>query len=418
MQVPAYLLSFFALTQWATNSLADTSIYYLGGEKLSQGQNPYDGSSPFFSAPLGARFIFLLGKSLQIVNYPVIWNVVNIVGVSCFFFVILSELKLKHHILLWISLLLLTAPVREMVVNNQITGLVLGFAALSILLSRSTQAPIIHFLLLIPIYLAFELKPNLIFGLLLYYFWINRKSVRNYTSILIAGPFVITFMILQNEYINWLTNITSQGARSITGFESLGISTLAYESNILSFEFARALGLALFAITFLLYSRLFLKKDGELIFSMIPLFALTFPYLHLLDLIVALPFVLPMVIRRKSVLSLAPIVFAVVFLPRPSESLFKNLAIVALILVIAFVQYQNNMNRIEFILSLSSGITLIVSNYYLMLADLSDHAIQNYTVLRTWFIILIVMYGINSERITSIFQSGHANHNTEVDQGK
>jgi hypothetical protein len=103
---------------WVSNSLADTSIYFGGGDKLIHGLNPYDGSSPLFSAPTGTKFLYFAGVLLQIKQLPIVWNIVNILGVSIFFSIVLRILLLEKYALVIIAILLVSSPVREMVVTS------------------------------------------------------------------------------------------------------------------------------------------------------------------------------------------------------------------------------------------------------------------------------------------------------------
>lgn len=393
-QLIIFFLSIAALTNWVPNSMADASIYFNGGKELFHGDNPYDGSSPFFSAPTGAKFLYLVGKLLLITQFPFVWNFVNILGVSLFFYVVLKVFDTQKYILLIVSLLLVTAPVREMVVNNQVTGFVLGLSSICIYLARNHNSNFAVVMLFFPVYISFELKPNLILGFLIYYLWANRGTnfLRRWFPVVV---FLIANSILfSNQYQQWINNISSQGIRNVTGFESLGISTLVYESNVLNYEIARAFGIAIFAITFCVY--LFnISRDNKLaIFSFSPLVALSFPYLHFLDLIVILPFIFPRIFYRKSVRIFAPVVLALMFLPRPSDSQLKNVAIVLVVALISTLQIWLHKDFQDFLLANALGFALVVSNYSLPLTELSDHEIQNFTVLRAWLVTCILMLAI------------------------
>ncbi len=397
-----FLFCIVTLTYWTPGSMADASIYFNGGEKLLQGLDPYDGSSPFFSAPTGAKFMFLVGELLRITHFPVIWNIVNILGVSFFFYFVLTFFNTRKYLLLTTSLLLLTAPVREMVVNNQVTGFVLGLTSLSIYLAARMNSNLSKVLFFLPIFFSFELKPNLIIGFLIYYIWVHRATAFLRYWFSIGVILLINTLIFRNEYLQWMRNLSSHGLKNITGFESLGLSTLAFESNILDYNGARFFGIVLFMIIFLYYLTSYVSKSEMFSFSLAPLVALSFPYLHLLDLVIALPFIIPRILQQKNSRMLAPIIFIVIYLPRPSESEVKNLAIILITVLVSALQLCANKLIQEFALSVLTGFAVIISNFFLPLDRLSDHEIQNFTTVRSWFVICLVLVVIQFQNKTRI----------------
>jgi len=408
VQFLIYLLSFASLMHWVSNSLADTSIYFGGGDKLIHGLNPYDGSSPLFSAPTGTKFLYFAGVLLQIDQLPIIWNIVNILGVSIFFFIVLRILALEKNELVIIAILLVSSPVREMVVNNQVTGFVLGVTSLSIYFAQRSGSSIRVLLLLFPIFISFELKPNLILGFLIYYLWAHRTVFGFRSSLAISAILTLNLLVFRFEYLDWIKFIFTQGAKNITGFESLGLSTLAFEANILSYDSARFLSLALFAISLLLIFGSFSTGSSVQTFALTPLVALSFPYLHLLDLIVALPFIVARVLQEARIRFLTPLVIVVIYLPRPSDSLAKYLAITLMVLLVSVSQLVETGKLQEFLLSVFAGFTIIVSNFSLPLQDLSDHEIQNFSVLRVWliFVVLLLVNNIDDFKERVVMRRG------------
>ena len=398
-QFSVLILCSLVLTRWWSGSLADTSIYYGGGERLFNAENPYDGNSQFFSAPTGAKFLFLVGNLLSITNYPFIWQIVNILGLSLFFFFVLNELGIKSHSVLFTGLLLICAPVREMVVNNQITGYVLGLGSLSILITRKFHSQGVLVLFTVLIYLSFELKPNLLIGLLIYFLWKNRKIFTQYSIFLLIILQTLLVVMFHSEYVEWFSHVTSQGAGKLTGFESLGLSTLVYESDLLSYENARYFGLTIFIISALFYVFSLRKQDSKVLLFLIPLLTLTFPYIHLLDLVVALPLIIPSIFRERMLRFMGPAVIAILVLPRPSDSIVKNSAIMVLVMVFSSFQYFVNRSLKDFSSAFLLGILMVISNFLLWSSETSDHSIQNFTVTRVWLLfmgILSTLYMLQS----------------------
>ena len=320
----------------------------------------------------------------------------------------LRILALEKNELVIIAILLVSSPVREMVVNNQVTGFVLGVTSLSIYFAQRSGSSIRVLLLLFPIFISFELKPNLILGFLIYYLWAHRTVFGFRSSLAISAILTLNLLVFRFEYLDWIKFIFTQGAKNITGFESLGLSTLAFEANILSYDSARFLSLALFAISLLLIFGSFSTGSSVQTFALTPLVALSFPYLHLLDLIVALPFIVARVLQEARIRFLTPLVIVVIYLPRPSDSLAKYLAITLMVLLVSVSQLVETGKLQEFLLSVFAGFTIIVSNFSLPLQDLSDHEIQNFSVLRVWliFVVLLLVNNIDDFKERVVMRRG------------
>lgn len=385
------------LTYWAPNSLADTSIYFNGGRKLVHGFNPYDGSSPFFSAPLGGKFLFTVGRLLQIEQFPIVWQMVNIFGVSLFFLVIMKLQNAYISAVPLIGILLLTAPVREMVVNNQVTGFALGVSSLVIYLSDKFKSQFLTTLLFLPMYCVFELKPNIVLGLLAYYLLRNRNLFLNVHGIFILVVLFFNLTIFSDQYILWFKYITSQGVSNITGFESLGLSTLLFESSLLGLDSARRLGVLIFLFVLAVYVLQVKRKSLQSHFIFMPLITVTFPYLHLIDLITALPFIFPKILEVRRLRFLTPLVFTLIFLPRPSISPPKNLLIVLLVFIGGWLMFRFHANFDDFGFSILVGLCVFAANPLALNKNLNEHAIQNFTVLRVWLILVIVLILLSVE---------------------
>jgi hypothetical protein len=227
--------------------------------------------------------------------------------------------------------------------------------------------------------------------------WVHRRVFSFRSSLTISVILALNVLIFRFEYLDWIKFVFTQGAKNITGFESLGLSTLAFEANILSYDSARFLGLALFAISLLLIFGSFSTGSSLQTFALTPLVALSFPYLHLLDLIVALPFIVAKVLQEARIRFLTPLVIVVIYLPRPSDSLAKYLAITLMVLLVSVSQLVETGKLQEFLLSVFAGFTVIVSNFSLPLRDLSDLEIQNFSVLRVWLIFVLLLLVNNTD---------------------
>ena len=388
VRVLFFLLCPAFLILWLPNSLADTSIYFFGGREVFSGSSPYDGDSPFFSGPAGGLSVFLIGRVLSIENYPWIWQAVNLLGVSYFFYFVLRTLKVNRNLVIFTCILLFAAPVREMVVNNQITGFALGSSSLIISLSNRYRSRSGSLVCLVPLYLLFELKPNLVLGFIIYFVYLNRDFLKE----IVAGiSFVVIFCVLligPSTYIEWFRFVLTSGSEKLTGYESLGLSTFLFESGLLGFQSARIIGVSAFLISFLFAVVVLIYVEDNLKLFIAPLLILMFPYIHYLDFISALPFLYALYSRRDKLVFLTSIVFVVFFLPQPSQDLAKNAIILLIAAFFTLLQILQGRNKVGAAIGLSLTLILIVTNYWLSSFQLDDHSLQVMTVVRAWAIIM------------------------------
>lgn len=392
VQILTPILAGSLLSFWIPGSLADTNIYYRGGEKILFGRDAYNGELPLFSAPAGSVSVYLLGKLLFIENYPLIWQVVNLFGLFFFFSFVLWSFNIKKNQSLVASLLILSSPVREMVVNNQVTGLALGTASVALYFSFKSQSMVVTIISFLPLYLVFELKPNLILGLLLYFLYKNRHSLKTLLPLFFGQIFGLTILIGPKVYYDWLNFILTRGTENLTGYESLGISTFLYESDLLDLNSARVFGISLYVLTLFFALKILFFSKNEFQVAILPILVLMFPYIHYLDFISAVPFVYLLFLRRDWVATLAPTATALLYLPQPSQSVIKNLAIFVILLSIATLQIYSKLNGFWVITGFFLGLSLILSNFWLGMFVLDAHTTQVITVVRSWLFISFALF--------------------------
>lgn len=391
MQFLLYLASFSILVLWVSGSLADTAYYYQSGQKVFQGQNPYSGDLPFFSGPTGGWFLYVVGKVFFIESFPFVWQIVNLLGVSIFFHTILTKLGVHSNLILLIATMLLSSPIREMVVNNQITGFVLGVAAFAIRTSLRTVHNIVIILNSILLYLMFELKPNLVLGFVIY-FIVTNKDKLHLIFLSVTSIFAIANLLLMDGvYLNWFNAIQSQGVANLTGYESLGFSTFIYESDLLSKENARILGLSLFLFCLVLVLITALLKDIRITLLAIPLLPVFFPYLHYLDFAITVPFIIYCVLYQTNLRYFAPIAIVILYLPGPTDGLLKNvLVFIILAAVITYDFYRCKLGW-TVIVGILFGAALLLSNFLLDSLIRNEHQLQSLTVVRAWLVISVIL---------------------------
>lgn len=397
-----------------SNSLADTSYYYQSGQIIFQGLNPYSGDLPFYSGPAGGWFLYVIGKIFFIETFPLVWQIINLAGVSIFFYTILAKFGVQRNLILLIGMMLLSSPVREMVVNNQVTGFVLGIAAFVIQTSSRNVHSAVIAVNSILLYLVFELKPNLILGFVVYFVVTNKERI--FWIILPVTSFFAVFNLLlaDNIYLKWLNYIRSQGVGNLTGYESLGLSTFIYESGILNKENARILGVSLFLLCLVPTVVAAFSNRIQGLLVTIPLLAIFFPYLHYLDFAIAVPFIVFYVFYRTNLSSLSPIVIVVLYLPRPTHGIIKNLFILAILVIVFVVDFSRFRSGWKAMIGILVGAALLLSNFLIDSYVRGEHQLQSMTVLRAWIIIsfVLIWQSINEQWRDGLNQDDYPKHKT------
>jgi hypothetical protein len=175
-------------------ALLDTEVYRSAGEQIVNGQNPY--TTGYRSGSLGALAIYLISKlsSINIMEY--VFGFLNLAGIYIF---VKSFITSKSEKLLPVAALVLlwSSPVREMLLNHQITGLCLGLFAIYQLGINVEKSPIsIKAISCIALAIACDLKPQLILPFLL----VSLAKSRKYYAPFAAACLVIISNVLLSAH--------------------------------------------------------------------------------------------------------------------------------------------------------------------------------------------------------------------------
>jgi len=391
MQISVFVVCLTCLAFWLPNSLADTSIYFSGGRKIVEGIDAYNGDSPFFSGPTGSAAFYFLGKLLLIERFPFVWQLVNVLGLCFFFYFILKSFRIQRYTLIIIGLLLLSAPVREMIVNNQVTGFAIGLSSSVVYFSSKFTGWVSTTASLILLTLLFEFKPNLALGFVLYFLYLNRNQIKLLTFSVISILVGFLWLTGPGVYSNWINFIRFSGSEKLTGYESLGISSFLFENGLLDLNSARNLGVLLFVLSLAFSLFYLIRSNSESWTLAVPFLVLMFPYIHYLDFVSVVPFICVILLRKESMAALASTVLVLLYLPQPSASFSKNLLIMAIILFVAGFQYLSGVPTKWVITSFMLGFVLIPLNYWIDTFDLIGHSLQVVTLVRAWAVIMFVL---------------------------
>jgi hypothetical protein len=318
-------------------TLRDVGVYLDTGRQVLARQNPYSGvfsqdGTVARSWPFGPTVLTLLTGWIPIKLLTSIFQLLNILGIFSFAYLISNKVKIQQIILIFI-LIVWSSPTREMLVTNQITGIVMGLIATPIIIFKlkrfQVNSVLRNLLLAFPMSIAIDLKPHIALGLLvvLVYF---EKMLRVF---LIAIGELLIFHILINVYhgkileIDWflfVNNLNVLGAKNQLG-DSVSYWPLLHHYFAYNFD-NRVVSYPLIAALGILF--LFLIKKGYYISALsiitfLP--SLTF-YFHFYDAIPLVTILFSVVVRdRINPLNLGVIGFLII----PSQiTVIKNLFLV------------------------------------------------------------------------------------------
>ena len=322
-------------------TLRDVGVYLDTGRQVLARQNPYSGifsqdGTVARSWPFGPTVLTILTGWIPIKLLTPIFQLFNILGIFSFAYLISRKIRIQQLIIIFI-LIVWSSPTREMLVTNQITGIVMGLIAAPIIIFRQNRIQgksVLWYLpLAFPMSVAIDLKPHIALGLLLALI-IFEKMVRVF---LVAIGELLIFHMLINVYhgkfleIDWflfVNNLNNLGARNQLG-DSVSYWPLLHHYFDFSFD-NRLVSYPLIAALGVLF--IFLIKKGYYISALSTITflpSLTF-YFHFYDAIPLLTILFSVVVKdRINPLNLGIIGFLII----PSQiTNIKNLFLVLCIL--------------------------------------------------------------------------------------
>jgi hypothetical protein len=200
------------------SQMRDFGDFVKAGELIWENTNPYT-SLMYVNSPVSAVLAYGLNKILPFIFFPAFWQILNIVGIFAFFRLWLRK-EASSNLLLAISLLSLLNVTRALVANVQVTGLVLGAFALGVMLSRKGKSP---FLVMFPIWVAAEIKPQLALGLIVFFLFhqgINFARIAILTFYVFISHLLVEFKYSGFIHSEWIEKVLNYSKTSLNeGYE-------------------------------------------------------------------------------------------------------------------------------------------------------------------------------------------------------
>jgi hypothetical protein len=297
----------------------DVGVYIAAGNAILRGLNPYELVGNRFGAvgavPFGV-IDFFVPENLT----TVIFQILNIVGVI-FFIRTVVQVKVKYGKEITYFLVILFSATREMLVTNQITGILMGVFALwytqQLRFLSTKSAKNLAIVALAAIFLV-DLKPHL-FGMILLFSFIKNKNLKVIFTTVGAWAILHLFVDFTQQRIlelDWLNILLDLQAQAKDGELPDAVSFWPLVSYLTSFDHLPTLVLmapmllGLIALTF--YST---RCDFHDLLPWLFLLPASSIYFHYYDLVPALIFMVASQLKKSSDYFL----FAIGFLVIPQE---------------------------------------------------------------------------------------------------
>jgi hypothetical protein len=286
--LPFYLVSF-------PNKVPDAQIYIDAGANVLAGLSPYENDIRVGSGPIASIVIYLISCLSPDDYLPILLRLLNILG-FLFLYSLLAKGSPTLRVLAFIPILYLSGPVREVLVNNQVTGILALFISLAIFVWRKihrasniSSSSLFVLLLLI----SFELKPNLGTPIIIYF--LSKMNLGQLTRFLISfcaveisAALFYVLVLKKNLTAEWISRLLNFSSVDPAGNDALSIWVWVPQ------QAAQAISYVVF---FLLLLMIILAQGNGLHWAFLS--PLSLVYVHLLDFGLTIVNFVATVMRKK-----------------------------------------------------------------------------------------------------------------------
>lgn len=272
----------------------DFQYYVKNGMSIANGVNPY--ATDFRSGTFGPLVLHLFSKFIPEGAINNVFFILNLLGIYSIFIYFKSRLA-PNVMLFSLTIIIWSAPYREIVIDGQITSFLylLIFSSLILISNQSGKFGSVTNLISAAFLssIAIDLKPHICLPIVLFIGFAQRKLNYLYSVgfILLISHASIDIWLGSFTEIEWIQNM--MGVQSGTQFsewpEQYNVWPIL-DNFIPAYVFWKSVSLLFALLTLILLSYLSLKKREELIWLTVASFSMVIPYSHLysLTLLIAL----------------------------------------------------------------------------------------------------------------------------------
>ena len=359
--MPLFLTSSIILMWRYRGNPGDIGLYIEAGRKILEGVNPYI-KSEYANSPVAAVFIYILSLTLTDYLFVILIQTLNVIGIITFLNYLKSFFKMQTASGYILIILSLTISFRALIANVQVTGILLGLfvlAASQISKSRVKN----QYLGYCAIFIALELKPQVVLPLFLILFLTNNKYLPKAIAIL---TFLTCHLLVNGAFGSlleplWFEKITAFSNKSfLIGPEiSLWKVPAHFLGNNSVVTGISSLTLLIFYL--ILIVLIIRKKNYSLIFALCgPLIG---SYSHMYDLI-GIFLILLMLSSRQPAFRI--LVISIFVVPANTQPMFVILLVLSIMWVNQYVVSKEllKFQKSHFFWATLSIVTILIANFF------------------------------------------------------
>jgi len=261
--------------------MGDFGDFVKAGRMIWGETDPYS-NLMYVNSPVSAVLAYGLSRVFPFLFFPLFWQLLNIVGLAMFIKSVVKQ-ELHRALPLVIACFALLNVTRALFANVQVTGLVLGLIALSINAVKNNRS---IYLVVLPAWLALEVKPQLAFGFVALILFQNQ--IQKFRILLLGFFTISSHLFVELKFsgdINylWIRKVLAYSSASLKeGYEISYWKAIAIYSGHTSAIRIISTLLLVGALGLIIFLALKGRFDWALFIAMILPFQNT--YLHLYDL--------------------------------------------------------------------------------------------------------------------------------------
>lgn len=263
-------------------NMGDFGDFVNAGRLIWKNIDPYS-HLMYVNSPVPAVVAYGLSRVFPFLFFPIFWQILNLAGVILFFKSVVRK-DLQHTLPLVFAGFAFLNVTRALLGNGQVTGLVLGLFAAGVTLAKRNHSV---FVVMLPIWLAAEVKPQLALGFVAAFLFQGR--IQKGRIIVLGSYILLSHASVQLKYagnINylWIEKLLKYSSASLRqGYEISFWKAIAIYSGLTSP--VRVLSTVFIFVTlgFIIVMAKRGRADWAIFIAM--LLPLQNTYLHLYDLV-------------------------------------------------------------------------------------------------------------------------------------
>ena len=377
------------------SQMGDFGDFVKAGDLIWENTNPYT-SLMYVNSPVSAVLAYGLNKILPFIFFPAFWQILNIVGILAFFRLWLRK-EVNSNLLLAIALLSFLNVTRALVANVQVTGLVLGAFALGVLLAQKGKSP---FLVMLPIWVAAEIKPQLALGLIV--FFLFHQGIHFARIAILTFYVFISHLLIEIKYSGfihseWIEKVLNYSKTSLNeGYEVSYWKGIALSLGEIPAMKTISVLILIINLGFILYMSMKSHTNWAIFGALVLPFQNT--YLHLYDLA---PLGVLVILGALHYSNYSIVLLAILFIqlfPMSLETQFIAVLIFVFIVLIKDFKLKNMIKNL-------AAYTFVLLIGYLS-ATLLDNRSEEVQIIFSLVFPSMLLLFINARKFANLFELG------------